>query len=360
MLNPLPLLRFALRPLFVLCVNYVRRLSRSTVAIIGAVVLGLGAMVLLFFKANPLGENDANFYDSLDADQTGLFFLGNIYNVDIPSRIVSVSWLIGACGDLRSTTWYQHHACTAPKIPVAVYINGASRPTFKYDPNLQPQTNQSGLMSAPYVQALDEYQTTHFLDVYTQFLKIKNIQINMDQSYNYPFDNFYMETQIVAINTSDTNFSAIPINSIGFAGYSNSWVPYVTNTASTTLFNGTTVTSRYAYLTLKRTNVSKSFVIIVFVVNWGLTLMVVSVTMVALFAKNLRIPDGIVVLPVSVILTLSGLRALFVDSPPSCILLDIIGIFFQMTIVSVCSIALIAKIILKSFKLAKQGESNQD
>ena len=168
------------------------------------------------------------------------------------------------------------------------------------------------------VQALDENQTTHFLDVYTQFLKIKNTQINIDQTYYYPFDNFYMETHIVAINISDTNFSAIPINSIGFAGYSNNWVPYVTDSASTTLLNGTTVTSRYAYLTLKRTNVSKSFVLIIFVVNWGLTLMVVSVTMVALFAKNLRIPDGIVVLPVSVILTLSGLRAQFVDSPPSC------------------------------------------
>ena len=73
MLNPLPRLRFALRP-FILFRNYVRMLSRSTVAIIGAVVLGLGAMALVFFKANPLGENDANFYDSLDADQTGVKF----------------------------------------------------------------------------------------------------------------------------------------------------------------------------------------------------------------------------------------------------------------------------------------------
>jgi len=127
-----------------------------------------------------------------------------------------------------------------------------------------------------------------------------------------------MATHIVAINVSDTNFNAIPINSIGFAGYSNNLVPYVTDAASTTLFNGTTVTSRYAYLTLKRTNVSKGFVLVIFVVNWALTLMVVFVTMVALFAKNVQIPDGIVVLPVSVILTLGGLRALFVDSPPPC------------------------------------------
>jgi len=328
------------------------------VALIGAVVLGLGAMALLFFKANPFGENDANFSGSLDPDQTGLFFLGNIYNVDIPSRIVSVSWLIGACGDLRSTTPYQHHPCRAPKIPVAVYINGAPQPTFKYDPTLQPHTNQTGLMSAPYVQALDEYQTTHFLDVYTQLLHIKNIQINIDQAYYYPFDIFYMETHIVAINLSDTNFSAIPINSIGFAGYSNNLVPYVTDSASTTLFNGTMVTSRYAYLTLKRTNVSKGFVLVIFVVNWLLTLSVVYVTMVALFDKNLQLPDGIVVLPISVILTLTGLRALFVDSPPFGILFDIIGIFLQMIIVSMSSIVLIFKFTLKSRKLAKQDSES--
>jgi hypothetical protein len=73
MLNPLPLLRWALRP-FVLFVNYVRRFHRSTVAMIGAVILGLGAMTLLFFKANPLGENDASFSSSLNADQTGVNF----------------------------------------------------------------------------------------------------------------------------------------------------------------------------------------------------------------------------------------------------------------------------------------------
>ena len=212
-------------------------------------------------------------------------------------------------------------------------IFSASQPTFKYDPTLQPHTNLSGQTAPQYevhviflvlfelmyefsVQALIAYQTTQLLDVYTQSLKIKNIRINTDQAYYYPFDIFYMETHIVAINLNDTNFSAIPINSIGFAGYSNNMVPYVTNLATTTIFNGTTVTSRYALLTLVRTNLSIVFVLVILVVNWGLTLMVVYVTMVALFAKNLEIPDGIVALPISVILTLTGLRALFVDSPP--------------------------------------------
>jgi len=90
----------------------------------------------------------------------------------------------------------------------------------------------------------------------------------------------------------------------------------VTDSASTTLISGTNVTSGYTYLTLKRTNVSKSFVLVICVVNWLLTLMVIYVTMVLLFDKNLQIPDGIVVLPISVILTLTGIRALFVDSPP--------------------------------------------
>ena len=74
MLNPLPLiLRCALRP-FVLFVNYCRTLSRLSVAIWGTMVLCTGAMVLLAFKGNPLGEANAKFYGSLDSEQTGVNF----------------------------------------------------------------------------------------------------------------------------------------------------------------------------------------------------------------------------------------------------------------------------------------------
>ena len=80
MLNPLPLqvLRCALRP-FVLFVNYVRKLSRLTLATIGALLLVFGAMMLLFLKANPSGETNASFSGRLDADQTGVkFYWGNV------------------------------------------------------------------------------------------------------------------------------------------------------------------------------------------------------------------------------------------------------------------------------------------
>ena len=214
----------------------------------------------------------------------------------------------------------------------------ASQPTFKYAPNLQPHTIQSGLMSAHstrfllFVLSYLNWHTNSASRLWMntklpiswmstpnswKLKKLKSIStkhiIILSAIYN-----FYMETHIVAINISDTNFSAIPINSIGFAGYGNNWVPYVTDSASTTLFNETTVTFQYTYFMLKRTNISKSFVLIIFVINWGLTLMVVSIRMVTLFTKNQQIPNGIVVLPVSVTPTLSRLHALFMDSPPSC------------------------------------------
>ena len=166
------------------------------------------------------------------------------------------------------------------------------------------------------IQALDEYRTTHFLDVYNQCLMVGKTQITCAQASVYPFDIFYLETHIVAINLNDTNFGAIPIVSIGFSGYSSNLAPYVIDVASTALINGTAVTSRIAYLTLKRTNVSKGFVLVIFAINWLLTLTVVNVMLMALFVKDLQMPEGIGVLPVSVILTLTGLRALFVDSPP--------------------------------------------
>ena len=85
---------------------------------------------------------------------------------------------------------------------------------------------------------------------------------------------------------------------------------------STTLLNGTLVNSRFARLRLKRSNLSIVFVITIFLVNWALTVMVVYITTIALFSTESRITDGIVVLPVTVILTLPALRALFLDSPP--------------------------------------------
>jgi hypothetical protein len=166
------------------------------------------------------------------------------------------------------------------------------------------------------VQAINEFQKTHVLDIYTQTMMIQKTARNFDQAYFYPFDIFYMGTNFVAINPNTTNASSLPILAIGFSGYTNNFVPSVENMQTTTMVNGTVVQSQYAGLTLTRTIISIVFVMFILLVSWALTILVVIITIVALFSKRFPITDGIVVLPITVILTIASLRALFVDSPP--------------------------------------------
>ena len=166
------------------------------------------------------------------------------------------------------------------------------------------------------VQTLNDFKTTHLLDLYTQRLRLGKINPSFDSGYFYPFDQYYLETNFVITSPNVTNSRSLPILAIGFAGYTDNLVPYVEGTPSATSFNGTVVDSRYAMLTLRRNNLSIVFVMILLVVNWALTGMVVYITTVALFSTKSRITDGIAALPITVILTLPALRALFLDSPP--------------------------------------------
>ena len=171
-------------------------------------------------------------------------------------------------------------------------------------------------MQASSVQALNEFQTTHLLEVYTRNLNLGKIKPSFDQGYFYPFDKFELKTNVVVTSPNVTNSSSLPILAVGFSGYTDNLVPFVENMPSTTLLNGTVVNARYASLEMYRSNLAIFFVMAIFVVNWALTLMVVYITIIAKLSTESRITDGIVALPITVILTLPALRALFLDSPP--------------------------------------------
>ena len=147
-------------------------------------------------------------------------------------------------------------------------------------------------------------------------MKLGKINPSFDQGYLYPFELFGLETNIVVTSPNVTNSSLLPILAIGFSGYTDNLAPYVENMPSTTIVNGTVVNSRFASLSLRRSNLSIVFVMILFGVNWALTAMVVYITTIALFSTEFRITDGIPALPITVILTIPALRALFLDSPP--------------------------------------------
>ena len=121
---------------------------------------------------------------------------------------------------------------------------------------------------------------------------------------------------MVVTSPNVTHSSSLPILAVGLTGYTDNLVPFVEDMPSMTILNGTVVNARYASLTLYRSNLAIAFVMTIFVVNWALTAMVVYITTFAKLSKESRITDGVVALPITVILILPALRALFLDSPP--------------------------------------------
>lgn len=155
------------------------------------------------------------------------------------------------------------------------------------------------------MQALNEFQTTHILEI--------TAWNGLDQQYAYPFDTYFLNTGFVAIN-SDTNAS-IPILSLSPVDSTNNFSPYVLADKSTVIIDkdGNSTLGRYMRMQFKRTVLTQVFVVTLFAVNWALTGVVLYITISAIDGKNLN--ESMLVLPLSVIVTIPSLRALWIGAP---------------------------------------------
>ena len=152
---------------------------------------------------------------------------------------------------------------------------------------------------------MHEFQTTHLLEI--------SAWNGLDAQYSYPFDTYFLETNFAAYdattNKSLTILALMPVDS------TNNFVPLVADVRAS-YFNssGTTVPSRYLRIEFQRTLFTRFFVLAMLVVNWGLTFVVMHITVCAVNGHNVE--DSILVMPISVILTIPALRALWVGAPP--------------------------------------------
>lgn len=80
------------------------------------------------------------------------------------------------------------------------------------------------------------------------------------------------------------------------------------------VFNGTIVDLRTTKIILQRTPNARLYMMVLFITNWALTGMMVYITVLARLGEALG--EGIVVLPLTIILTLPTIRGLFVESLP--------------------------------------------
>ena len=75
---------------------------------------------------------------------------------------------------------------------------------------------------------------------------------------------------------------------------------------------GTAAQGRYMKMRFRRTPLNQFFIVSMLIVNWGLTLAVLHITVCA--ANGHEVDESILVLPLSVILTIPALRALWIGA----------------------------------------------
>lgn len=123
-----------------------------------------------------------------------------------------------------------------------------------------------------------------------------------------------MQTVFLAVN--HLNNATLPILRLAPVDFADNFSPSFNDFETTSDFNGTSaVASRTVTLKLQRSPLTKTFNMLIFLVNWLLAGMVLFITVVAFWWNRTNMPDALVLLPITVILTVPSLRALMVGAP---------------------------------------------
>jgi hypothetical protein len=299
------------------------------------VIIGVVAAFNLYIIP-PLG-GPQSIPSVLNSDNDGIFFLGHIYQVNVQNRSVSISWLVGGCGNLRlqnAPTFGKVSQCGQANVPLDVYIDNQRQ--FHYDPTSQPRTSTNVTL---FVQDLNQFQHTHIMDI--DNLRLLNHVY--EHEYFYPLETYGLTTTFIAFNTASN--TPLSILSLALSDIVDNFCPFWNETDTLSILNDTSMHSRTTSVLLKRTIGTQVYVAILFLITWILTIAVIYPTVIALFDTPSKIPDGVALLPMMMVLTLPRLRELYPDAPAFGLFLDALGLVLQLSIVSVCAIILLSFII---------------
>ncbi|KAI0779794.1 hypothetical protein C8Q74DRAFT_1367625 [Fomes fomentarius] len=310
-----------------------------------------GSFTAVFLVAGVRRFNIGKTIDEASRGKDGVALLGHAYNIDIAARQVQISWLVLGCGSLALFVGsYGSNKCGRPNIAVDFYVDGATNASGSYDPttNLWYETRTGNEF---YIQASVEIQTEHLLEVTAWY--------GQDQQYAYPFDTYILDTFIQAL-TPDGNVS-VPILFLRTADATNNFQPSLNKDEDvrTLSIDGSPITRAHAVqYAFHRPALSQLFVMVLFTLNWLLTAVVAYIAVSAY--EGVPMSEGVLILPLSVILTIPALRALWVDAPAFGLLLDSCGTFLQMVIVSLASLYLVVNVGLRRPKAAQQEQQQEN
>jgi len=294
-------------------------------------------------------------YDQLPYNVTGVAIMGHNYLLDLDRRTLSVQWEIIGCGAHKLSTYQRSthiggsDVCGPFDRKIDVYLNNATNPVFSFDPDHLPVNSIRGSL---YMQDVMTFEMDHQMGVYAASILLPKPVIRhlFDQQLAAPFDRYVLNAFAFVIDTA-TNQS-VPITKFAIADPLNNFVTYSIDSPTTSKFTYDAgqgpitidVESRAVELDIRRGVLSKTFTMCMWIVNWALTAGTIYTTLVTLIDPR-KMSDAVLALPITVILTIPAIRALYVGAAPFGILLDMIGFFLQIILIALCSLALFYVII---------------
>ena len=169
----------------------------------------------------------------------------------------------------------------------------------------------------------------HRMDIYSGmiYLPATKQRHYFDQQLIAPFDDYLINAFAFVIDKA-TNQS-VHITRFSTADPLNNFVTLAHDMDTVNAFtyetgNGTSVTiqaeSRALEVVVHRSILAQAFTMCMLLVNWALTIGSIYITLVML-VKRERMSEAVLALPITVVITIPAIRALFIGSPPFGILL---------------------------------------
>ncbi|KAK1235542.1 hypothetical protein PQX77_001230 [Marasmius sp. AFHP31] len=344
-------------------------------------VFVVGSLLALVFSIDfngPVRENDALTNAS---DKDGIILIGHAFDIKTGERSMRIQWTPSGCGALFNSSRSPSSTnpsnggtkarCGRPNRKVAIYINGEmDKPAWDFDPESVP-VNAGGMQSGQ-LSSSEWFVTDSQIDMYTWVLPTNKHTMGLD--FFYPFLRYEVTHNFFAVASEDdsepgnaTQLTPIQILDAVVVTATDNYVPglptiHRDHTVSFSPPNASSSTppielpallGRY---TFALSTVAKSFSLLLFTVNWALALLVTFMTVALSVGKikhGSQVPDSVLAMPLTIILMVPGLRALFIGDPPFGNVLDLTGFFPQMILIGVSSFVLL---VLMSHDLRKQHE----
>jgi hypothetical protein len=148
-------------------------------------------------------------------------------------------------------------------------------------------------------------------------------RIDLFQQYTAPFDTYFLSALVFVVEK--TTNKSVPITGLAVGDPLNNFITSSVDTetkSNYTYDSGTgpttvVVESRVLKATVERSMLAKAFTMCMLTVNWALTAGSVYITLVVANKRvTHRVTDAVPLVPVTVILTIPAIRALYVGSPP--------------------------------------------